>query len=1315
MNVVRALLRNEAATMMGDTAQMAPCRLDGTANTPKTDDAWARGLTLLTGAFLLAAAVAVQAAPASAAPKRDSTVPALRQLIAKGEVAEAETQAAQALEAIHPVHREDSLLVLQVTEVLIQTKLRLGHYDEPSMTGLTESFLKLCASLLDHNAVETALAHKYAAGLARSRGQNELARVHYQQALDITVERFGENDPETAKALSSLATAYSGMRNHREGRDLLERSLTILRAKRPAHDVDAALTLLNLNEERIALGDTVDVAAGYAVAAAAFRHHGLLNRLADTLQREGTWRLQGRDASGAARALERAVAIFEVEAPGSQELASCLRELARAHLARAEIDSALVRGTQAVRICETLGSGGPELADGLIVLGDVARERSRHSEAMTAYTRALGMLRGPPVQDPGRLAACLRAMAAQSLELAQFEGAVEYSRAALDIAERQWGSDDRETAVARVAYAIALQSAQRPDSAFAHHTRALATLTRIGGESHPTLAAPLIGLGTLARERGDISHARTLVERALRLREQAFGSSDPSLVGCLHELAVIKRRLGDEAGAKESLERSLQLAMIGKRESAAVAGILGSMATLERARGDTGAASGHFREALAILERVLPPDHPQFANMLRSLASLENADGQFAEAEANYARALTILSKVSPGHPDVAATHLGLGNTFKARGEVSQAYRHYHRAIEIHRAALGPTTPALALDYHNLAALLLESGMQSAAMDTAVIAEDISLRHFRTVASGASEREALDCAAARVTGTDIALTCAARSSAAGDWQRAWSLVMRSRAVVLEEVAERHRSVTDARDSTLGRLALARTIACNQLTQTVVRGRGQLTSEQYQTLVAAATRSKEAAERALAERSEPFRRYQARQEVGFTEVAAALPSGSALIAWVRFERLERGVSKRGRRDQSTGTSGAISYGAFVLGPRPEQLRFAVLGTADDIEPLIAQWHREAANGTLTRGPDAAWQAYLQAGQAVRRAIWDPIATAIDGATRIFLVPEGAVSILNFDALPDDAGAYLAEHLPVLQVLSSERDVIGSSAKGGGYGLLTVAAADFAGSRTPPPRAGPAETGRSAGRGIPCPQFRSLHFDSLPGTRVEGRAVVQLWRKFGAPVDTDPAQRHSVLHELAGSTATESNFRLLAPGRYAIHLATHGFFLGADCVGRRARGATEPDEIALAGLMADSPLLLSGLALSGANTREQAPSAENDGILTAEEIASMNLAGVEWVVLSACETGLGKIESGEGVFGLRRAFQIAGVRNLVMSLWAVNDSETALWMEKLFEQRLRGRNTGAQSVRAASLAVLRHRRAEGLSTHPYFWGAFVATGD
>jgi len=110
-----------------------------------------------------------------------------------------------------------------------------------------------------------------------------------------------------------------------------------------------------------------------------------------------------------------------------------------------------------------------------------------------------------------------------------------------------------------------------------------------------------------------------------------------------------------------------------------------------------------------------------------------------------------------------------------------------------------------------------------------------------------------------------------------------------------------------------------------------------------------------------------------------------------------------------------------------------------------------------------------------------------------------------------------------------------------------------------------------------------------------------------------------------------------------------------------------------------------------------------------------ISSLDLTGVEWAVLSGCDTGVGEIRAGEGVFGLRRAFQIAGAKTVIMSLWAVEDQTTRRWMTTLYENRLvKGMGT-ADAVREAGLAALRQRRAEGVSSHPVYWAAFVAAGD
>ena len=98
-----------------------------------------------------------------------------------------------------------------------------------------------------------------------------------------------------------------------------------------------------------------------------------------------------------------------------------------------------------------------------------------------------------------------------------------------------------------------------------------------------------------------------------------------------------------------------------------------------------------------------------------------------------------------------------------------------------------------------------------------------------------------------------------------------------------------------------------------------------------------------------------------------------------------------------------------------------------------------------------------------------------------------------------------------------------------------------------------------------------------------------------------------------------------------------------------------------------------------------------------------------------MLSACDTGLGEIKAGEGVFGLRRAFQIAGARTIIMSLWSVEDQATRLWMRTLYEGRFQRHLTTADAVREAGLSVLRERRNKGQSTHPFYWAAFVAAGE
>jgi CHAT domain-containing protein len=240
---------------------------------------------------------------------------------------------------------------------------------------------------------------------------------------------------------------------------------------------------------------------------------------------------------------------------------------------------------------------------------------------------------------------------------------------------------------------------------------------------------------------------------------------------------------------------------------------------------------------------------------------------------------------------------------------------------------------------------------------------------------------------------------------------------------------------------------------------------------------------------------------------------------------------------------------------------------------------------------------------------------------------------------------------------------------------------------------------------------CGSLQTIRFDPLAGALQEVNELSRVWNAH-----TERAADAGATRLLTGRAAGETAFKREAPRHRVLHLATHGFFLGGGCspaIGTRGVGGLS--SVRPARTPIDNPLLLSGLAFSGANRRASAASEEDDGILTAEEVASLNLQGTEWAVLSACDTGLGEIKAGEGVLGLRRAFQIAGVRTVIMSLWSVDDQATRRWMRALYDGRLNRHLNTADAVREASLTVLRARRARGQSTHPFFWAAFVAAGD
>jgi CHAT domain len=207
---------------------------------------------------------------------------------------------------------------------------------------------------------------------------------------------------------------------------------------------------------------------------------------------------------------------------------------------------------------------------------------------------------------------------------------------------------------------------------------------------------------------------------------------------------------------------------------------------------------------------------------------------------------------------------------------------------------------------------------------------------------------------------------------------------------------------------------------------------------------------------------------------------------------------------------------------------------------------------------------------------------------------------------------------------------------------------------------------------------CGTFQTLRFHALPGSQQEAENIAAFWKQAagegsqtlrGASVQLESSE----LLQMIGADASPEAFVQLAPGKRVLHVATHGFSLEGSCQSAVQLGLdSRKRDDSLLPVTAENPLLLSGLAFAGANRRGSAKPDETDGILIAEEIAGINLEGVDWAVLSACDTGVGEIKVGEGVFGLRRAFQVAGAKTVIMSLWPVEDETTRQWMGTLYRE-------------------------------------------
>ena len=1135
-----------------------------------------------------------------------------------------------------------------------------------------------------HPDVATALSDL--ALLHDAVGDYAKSKPLYQRALAIRETSQGSEHPDVATALNNLASLYDATGDSARAEPLYQRALSI---REKALGREHPLVADVLNNLAVLLG-----AAGSPAKAEPLHQQALeirekafgpghpdvaasLNNLADLYRAGGSF-------ATAEPLYRRALAIRE-KALGAEhpDVASTLNSLAELYRAKGNgaQSEPLYRRALAIRE-KTLGPEHLKTALTLTGMGALYDAGGDYAKAEVLYRRALAIREKIKGIDRPDAVGTLSALALLYKKVGDYEQAESLYRRVIRIQEKALGPTHRNL-VAHLSPLVSVHEATgNYEKAEPLYQRVLEIHEKVFGPEHPTVAADLSNLGALHAVRGNAGKAESFYRRALDIREKVLGTGHPSVATELNNLAALYRETGDRAQAEGVLRQALEIDELALGPNHPnVATDLSNLAALHRDAGNDAKAKPLLQRALAIDEGALGPTHLATASSLSNLARLYQAMGEGASAVPLFRRALAIQEQLlGADHPETADVLGSLVTAYAASGEFAQAEPLAQRVVRLREKAAGPDHPATAQSLITFAWLAASQQRYREAADLfkrGLVLQEKHIRNSFPVAE-AAHRPAL---IRSLSGDMFMFLSLIRQHGKGDRDAArdgLELALRRKGALIDAeflVSDEMRNRLPARArSEWKELDAAR----GDLARLARAKPEKLAREVYREALAALNQRIETTEQRLAGESAIVARALQRKTVTAEGAAKALQGNSALVEFVKIREFDFGAGK---------WKASGRYLAFVL-RKSGDVVLADLGDTAKLEERVRRV-LEDVRGSMKPG-DAApakkprGRSTLPHGQRsledLYAHLWAPLEPALGGADKILLSPDGLLNLVPFAALRDGQGRSLVERYQLAYLAGGGELAGGEGASSrSGSDLLLVA--------------NPAFGKRHAG------------FAPLPGTERGGQEMAALIGANGAATQV-----------LVGKLATESAVKAAGSPRI-LHLATHGFFLSDEAIdldstvptvspkkGRsgKKRGAATPYE---------NPLMRSGLALADANQAEEATEGD-DGLLTALEISGLDLAGTELVVLPVCETGAGKVQNGDGVFGLRRAFALAGAKNLLMSLWPVR-GEVAERQLKAFYKKVQTMPP-ADALWQAQLESILELKAQYGMAPPGLWAPFILQG-
>jgi CHAT domain-containing protein len=954
----------------------------------------------------------------------------------------------------------------------------------------------------------------------------------------------------------------------------------------------------------------------------------------------------------------------------------------------ARYDSAIYYFKKSADLSKTADTGNARYLAAITSMAALYHDLGYYTESEIFYREALEMQYRLDDGVPGNIYASIQSNYALLLqEKGDYRKADQLLRQALELKRKLLGLDHPE--YIRVLSNLGLLCMQ--EARFEEARRLLETSLLknelLYGSRHPTYADGLVNLARLEINLGNYNEAEPLLRQALGIHRKINGKENPGYADIIQEMANLYLLLGNYEAAEPLLLNAKDIlgTHYGQRHPDYATAIQ-NLAALYEATERYEEAEAFLLEALEVDQYTLGRQHPSYAVALNNLAS-------FYQNQQAYKKALPLLEEaleinrgiLGDDHPLYLSTLLNLALLYQDLGEYKKALPLNEQAVELRRQVLGEKHPDYAYALYGLALLKFRSGSFDEAevlFDEVVKSYSRQIREYFPALSE-KEKSAFYSRIEPVIHTfrDFAVQMYLKHEDTDHARKQrllgalYNVQLITKALLLDMGSRTRRSILNSEDERLIALYEQWVAVKEKLARYYSFSLAELRSVGIELQELEDTANE--LEKQLSAASGLFAQTIENRTINWRDVQARLQEDEAAVEIIRIERNSKDL---------------LFYVALIIEPGMESPKLALLPDGRELENKHFKYYKNAIRYRIE--DHHSYQQY-----------WLPIREHLAEETRsVFVAPDGIFNKISLNSLYDvRSGEFLLDQFR-LRMLSSTRELTEKEDKPESAVpplAWLIGSPDFDKARDAEKLALLDDSGSSLAERINAQdpgfsQSEAVNYNlyDLPGTLDEVNNVQEIMRAGDWQV-----------HRLVDDQALEENIKQIENPR-VLHIATHAYFLSDLEKGEDSRAFG----IHLQNIAAN-PLLRSGLLLAGSATSLHSTYPglleQEDGVLTAYEAMNLKLNRTELVVLSACETGLGEVRNGEGVYGLQRAFLMAGARSVLMSLWKVNDESTTRLISTFYRYWLSGQD---------KFTALRNAQKEmrAIYHEPYHWGAFVIIG-